>query len=123
MDKDIKAIIIAIIVLVCICSPIGVALVNNYGYMMQKADDMTSYKTRKQVEDTCRSLIVSYENDKLMYLQYKDSEKSEQQGWAANAKIRANNAALTYNEYILKNNYVFDGIVPSDIKNELEILQ
>lgn len=69
------------------------------------------------------STIVSYESDKLMWEQYKDSESPEQRGWAESAKIRANKAALTYNEYFLKNSYVFDGNIPSDIRTELEILK
>lgn len=102
--------------------PAGRAQWNNWWHDVQKVDDSTRYDTRKQVEDTCRATIVSYESDKLMYEQYKDSESAEQRGWADSAKIRANKAAVTYNEYFLKNSYVFEGNVPSDIRTELPLL-
>lgn len=105
------------------CTPQGRAFWNSWDYAVQKVDDATRYETRKEVEDTCRATIVSYESDKLMWEQYKDSESEEQRSWADSAKIRANKAALTYNEYFLKNSYVFDGNVPEDIRSELEILE
>ena len=100
-----------------------VGAVNEWEHGIQKADDATNYKTRKQVEDTCRATIVSYETDRLTWLQYKDSESAEQRGWADAAKIRANKAALTYNEYFLKNSYVFEGNIPEDIREELPLLE
>ena len=105
------------------CSPQGRFWWNTYWHSVQKVDDATNYKTRKQVEDTCRATIVSYEADKLTWEQYKDSESEEQRSWADAAKIRANKAALTYNEYFLKNSYVFEGNVPEDIREELPILK
>lgn len=122
MEDSTKIIIGIIIAVVLIASPIGVAIVNNYAFVSQKVDDVTNYKTKKEVEDTCRSLIVSYESDKLMYEQYKDSDNKEEKSWANNAKIRANKTAITYNEYVLKNSYVFQGNIPEDIKEELEII-
>lgn len=104
-------------------TPSGRAQRNNWWHDVQKVDDLTSYETRKQVEDTCRATIVSYESDKLMWEQYKDSENEEQRGWAEAAKIRANKAALTYNEYFLKNSYVFEGNIPADIRTRLNILE
>ena len=105
------------------CTPAGRWLWNTNEYATQKVDDATSYKTRKRVEDTCRATIVSYEADKLTWQQYKDSESTEQRGWADAAKLRANKAAITYNEYFLKNNYVFRGNVPEDIRIELPLLE
>lgn len=104
-------------------TPGGRAAWNNWQHDLQKVDDVTRYETRKQVEDTCRATIVSYESDKLMWEQYKDSESAEQRGWADAAKIRANKAAITYNEYFLKNSYVFQGNIPADIYTRLEILE
>lgn len=104
-------------------TPSGRATWNSWWHDVQKADDNTRYETRKQVEDTCRATIISYESDKLMWLQYKDSEDAEQRGWADAAKIRANKAALTYNEYFLKNSYVFEGNIPYDIYTRLDILE
>lgn len=37
--------------------------------------------------------------------------------------MRANKTANIYNEYILKNSYVFEGNIPSDIYMELEIIE
>ena len=105
------------------CSPQGRYWWNTYWRAVQKVDDATNYKTRKQVEDTCRATIVSYEADRLTWLQYKDSESTEQRRWADAAKLRANKAALTYNEYFLKNSYVFSGNVPADIRDKLDILE
>lgn len=123
MDEDyLKAIRLIVLVVFIVLTPMGVIAFNSWDYMYHKADDMTSYDTRKKVEDTCRSYIVSYESDRLMYEQYKDAESMEMISWANNAKTRANNTAITYNEYILKNSYVFDGNIPSDIKTKLEII-
>lgn len=104
-------------------TPEGREAWNNLQYKTQKVDDATNYHTRKQVEDTCRATIVSYEADKLTWEQYKDRESAEQRGWADAAKLRANKAALTYNEYFLKNSYVFDGNVPGDIRTELQLIE
>lgn len=96
---------------------------NNRDHALHKIDDATPYKTHKQVEDFCRTTIVSYEFNKLIWEQYKDSEDEEQRGWANAAKISANKTALAYNEYFLKNSYVFEGNVPADIWRELEIIK
>ena len=104
-------------------TPAGTAFFNNWGYAVQKADDATNYETLKEVEDTCRAMIVSYESDKLMYEQYKDSADSEEQTWAQQAKMRANKTAVSYNSYILKNNYVWKDAVPTDIKSELATIE
>lgn len=109
--------------LVASCVPSTRAGLNLWQYDLQKVDDVTRYQTRKQVEETCRATIVSYEADRLTWEQYKDSESAEQRGWAEAAKIRANKAAVTYNEYILKNSFVFEGNIPDDIRAELELLE
>lgn len=96
-------------------TPTGKAMWNNWFHAVQKVDDDTNYKTRKKVEDTCRSMISSYKSDKLTYEQYKDSDNEEKQSWAEQAKMRANKTASTYNNYILKNSYVWENNVPSDI--------
>lgn len=104
-------------------TPAGRATINSYFHNVQKVDDLTSYETRKEVEDTCRAMISSYESDRLTYEQYKDSESEEKQSWAEQAKMRANKTASTYNNYILKNSYVWSGNVPADIKGKLEYLE
>lgn len=96
-------------------TPAGRALWNSWFHAVQKADDRTNYATRKEVEDTCRAMIASYNADKLMYEQYKDADTSEKQSWGEQAKIRANKTASSYNNYILKNSYVWKENVPDDI--------
>ena len=103
-------------------TPVGKAMWNNWFHAVQKADDATNYETLKKVEDTCRSMIASYNSDKLTYEQYKDSDNEEKQEWAEQAKMRANKTASTYNNYILKNEYVWKGNVPSDIYMNLSYI-
>lgn len=93
--------------------------VNEYLYDIQKVDDATRYKTRKTVEDSCRAMIASYTSDSMIYEQYRDSDNEEKQSWGEQARIRANKTAATYNEYVLKNSYVWDGNIPADIKSTL----
>ncbi len=104
-------------------TPSGRRTWNNWWHNVQTADDDTRYETRKKVEDTCRSMIASYNSDKLTYEQYKDSDNSEKQSWAEQAKMRANKTASTYNNYILKNNYVWKNDVPFDIYSTLNYLE
>ena len=106
-----------------VANPLGVMSWNSWFGLVQRADDATNYETLKQVEDTCRSMIASYEADRLMYEQYKNSEDDEQQSWAEQAKMRANRTASTYNNYILENSYVWSGNVPNDIDSELDYLE
>lgn len=96
---------------------------NSYDYAQKKIDDVTTYETRKEVEDTCRASISSYNTDKLTYEQYKDSESELERSWAVSAKMRANKTATVYNEYILKNSFMFEGNIPNDIYKELEIIE
>ena len=104
-------------------TPGGRAAWNNWFHEVQEADDRTNYETLKQVEDTCRAMISSYNSDKLTYNQYKDSDNEEKQSWAEQAKMRANKTASTYNNYILKNNYIWKGSIPSDIYTTLEYIE
>lgn len=104
------------------CTATGKRIWNNYWHDVQQADDNTRYENRKEVEDTCRSMISSYNADKLTYMQYKDSESELERSWAESARTRANQTASTYNNYILKNNYIFEENVPSDIYMNLPYL-
>lgn len=127
MSKTERAILIIVIcailaVLMIILTPIGRSMWNERIYDVQTADDATNYETRKQVENTCRAMIASYEADKMTYEQYKDSSVAEQLSWAEQAKIRANRTASTYNNYILENSYVWADNVPGDIDGKLEYL-
>ena len=121
---------IGIIVLVILLSVVSVFLgwfntwkTNKIEYVDQKIEDATSYETRKTVEDSCRAMVASYEADKLTWEQYNGSENSEQQSWADQAKMRANRTASNYNNYVLKNSYVWDGNIPSDILEELPVIE
>ena len=124
-EKALTAILITLVLMAaffCI-TPVGVALRNSYGFAVQKVDDATRYETRKKVEDTCRAMIANYEADRISYEQYKQSDDAEKQGWAEQAKMRANRTAASYNEYYLKNSFVWSGAVPSDIKGSLPYLE
>lgn len=115
----ILAVLIVILPIYFGATPSGRATWNNWFHAVQKADDDTNYETIKKVEDTCRSMIASYNSDKFTYEQYKDNENEEKQEWAEQAKMRANKTASTYNNYILKNSYIWKGNVPADIYMEL----
>ncbi len=104
-------------------TPSGKRIWNNWFHEVQKADDDTNYKTKKEVENTCRAMIASYNSDKLKYEQYQTSEKENEKEWAEQAKMRANNTASTYNNYIIQNNYVWKNNIPSDIFTTLEYLK
>lgn len=113
---------VALIIVLLFITPIGRGIINNYFYNLKQADNATDYKVIKQVEDTCRAMIASYNSDKLIYEQYKDSDNEEKLSWAEQAKMRANKTAATYNEYILKNAHVWGGNVPKDITAQIPIL-
>lgn len=130
MGNKIIGCIVAILLLVLIglsaffkLTPSGKAMWNNWFHAVQEADDKTNYETKKKVEDSCRSMIASYEADKLTYEQYKDSENEEKQSWAEQAKMRANRTASSYNNFILENSYVWQDNVPSDIRTRLEYIE
>lgn len=132
MNKSTKLFITLLCVLLALCialsiffkaTPTGKAIWNSWFHAVQKADDATNYDTRKQVEDTCRAMIASYKADKLTYEQYKDSDSEEKRSWAEQAKMRANKTAVSYNEYILKNSYVWEDNVPGDIDHALKIIE
>ena len=123
-------VMLCVLIVLCIvlpiffgATPLGKSMWNNWFHDVQKVDDATNYKTRKKVEDTCRSMIASYNADNLTYEQYKDSDNEEKQSWGEQAKMRANKTATTYNEYILKNSYVWEDNVPSDINMRLSYLE
>ena len=95
-------------------TPAGREVWNNYRYAMHKTDEIT-YEQRKSVEDTCRAMISSWNFDLLTYRQYKDADTAEKRLWAEQAKMMANRTASTYNEYMMKNSYVWEGNIPADI--------
>lgn len=120
------AVVVIILVVLGIywgATPEGKGKWNNWFHDVEKVDDATNYETRKQVEDSCRAMVASYEADKLTYEQYKDSESKEEQSWASQAKMRANRTAANYNNYVLKNSYVWGDNIPADIATELSVVE
>ena len=97
--------------------------VNKNQTAVQIVDDQTRYETLKKIEDTCRAMISSYESDVLTWNQYKDSESETERTWAAQAKMRANKTASSYNNYILQNNFVWKDNIPEDIRTTLDIIE
>lgn len=124
--KIIVAVVCAILILIVLffaLVPAGRAILNRYQHTLHKVDDATLYQTRKKVEDSCRAMISSYTSDIMTYEQYKNSADTEKQSWAEQAKMRANKTAASYNEYVLKNSYVFDGNVPNDVRKQLDYIR
>lgn len=97
--------------------------INKNQTAVQIVDDQTRYETLKKVEDTCRAMISSYESDVLTWKQYKDSESETERTWAAQAKMRANKTASSYNNYILQNNFVWKDNIPKDIRSTLDVIE
>ncbi len=127
-ERTLKIIIASVLIVLGLIlfftiTPTGRSIWNKNMYEVRKADDATNYQTRKQVEDTCRSMMSSYTSDKMTWEQYKDSTNEEKQSWAEQAKMRANKTAASYNEYVLKNSFVWDGNVPKDISEKLDYIQ
>ena len=116
-------IVVVIVLALALITPWGRSLWNQWFFGVQKADDATNYNTIKRVEDTCRAMMSSYTADRLTYEQYKNSTYEEQISWANQAKMRANKTAASYNEYILKNSFVWEDNIPKDIKKRLEYIE
>ena len=112
-------VVLALALIFFVATPIGRTIWNSWWHDVKKADDNTSYENRKMVEDTCRAMIASYKTDVDIYNMYKDSDDEEKLSWAEQARMRANKTANSYNEYVLKNSYVWNGNVPIDIANYL----
>jgi uncharacterized protein YxeA len=100
-------------------TPIGREIMNGY----HKDIENTDYRKQKEVENTCRAYIVSYKADKAAYYAYRDSTDALEHSWALGYKNRANSTAMTYNEYFLKNSYVWKDNIPDDIEHSLPIIE
>ncbi|GHU79327.1 hypothetical protein AGMMS49992_31160 [Clostridia bacterium] len=118
-------IVICVILLVVLTfSPTGIrAWRNRVNYNLRKLDESTRYESLKNVEDTARGMIASYEADYLTWKQYKDSTDREELSWAAQARMRANTTASTYNNYLLQNSFVWADNIPRDIRRELATIE
>ena len=116
-----KFLIISVLLLAVSCNPFTPinGLFNKIDYELEKQNDSQRYERRKQVEDTARSMVASYESDKQTYITMKDVNKEV----SLQAKIRANSTAISYNEYMLKNSFLWADNIPADIKTKLEIIE
>lgn len=115
--------VLVLIIVSFLTKPWTVFVVNKRNAIVNEVDSATNWETLHEVEDSCRAMIANYQADVLIYNQYKNSEEKEQRNWASQAQIRANKTAAQYNEYILKNNYVWKYGIPDDIKSELEYVE
>lgn len=116
-----KLLIMLVLISAVSCNPFKRinGTINKIDYELEKQNDSQRYERRKQVEDTARSMIASYESDKQTYLSMKETNKEV----SLQAKIRANSTAISYNEYMLKNSFLWADNIPADIRNKLEIIE
>ena len=101
----------------------GRSCFNKYDAELMDTDYNTNYKSTREIEETLRSYVASYEADKVIYETNKDSENKENIALANAAKNRANRTAATYNQFYLKNSYIWEDNIPKDIRSELEYLE
>lgn len=111
--------ILVLIIVGFLTKPWNVFVHNKYEGLIKEVDSATNWETLHEVEDSCRAMMSNYQADVLTYQQYCNSEIAEQRSWAEQARMRANRTAAQYNEYILKNNYVWKYGIPDDIEHEL----
>jgi len=101
----------------------GRSAMNKYEAELKDTEYNTDYDTVREIEETLRSYVTSYEADKIIYETNKDSSDKENKALANAAKSRANRTAATYNQFYLKNSYIWEENVPEDIRSELEYIQ
>lgn len=89
----------------------------------KKIDEKALYENLKKVEDTARSMISSYNGDLVTYEQYKDSNDPYKKELSDTALTRLNRTAVQYNEFFLKNSFLWKDNIPNDIKTELPIIK
>lgn len=116
---NIVAVVLVVIIAIFAVTPDLRVRFNNWRTGILKADETTVYENINEVEDTCRAMIASYEADKIKAETYSETHPD----WAEQAKIRANQTASTYNNYMLKNSFKWAGNIPVDIKTELELIK
>ena len=76
-----KVLIMLVLISAVSCNPFTPinGLFNKIDYELEKQNDSQRYERRKQVEDTARSMIASYESDKQTYLSMKEVNKEVSQ--------------------------------------------
>lgn len=115
----ILSVIAIIVVLFFGATAIGRTVWNTYWHDVEKADDNTSYKNRKKVEDTARAYISSYNADVDIYNTYCNDKNENMKSYAESARIRAIQTANSYNDYLQKNSYVWADNMPDDLPRTL----
>lgn len=127
MSEKAKDILIWVLLILLVASIPTLLIRNHRNYIKWQEEWMTisedSYANKKTVEDTCRAYIASYEADCITYMSLRDSASEIDLETANAAKLRANRTAATYNEYYLKNNYIWREHVPDDIAERLDYLE
>ena len=114
--------LLLLLVLACV-TPKGIEATNEYEAQLKDTDYNTDYDSVREIEETLRSYIASYEADRITYETNKNNTDKESVALANAAKSRANRTAATYNQFYLKNSYIWKDNIPEDIKSELEYIQ
>ena len=105
-----------------VLAPRWVRARNEFRFNLQTIHDQTDYATLRRVEDTARAMIATWEADRLMWEQFRNSEYREERNWANGALMRANRTASNFNNFMLENSFVWAFGVPDDIAEPLPIL-
>lgn len=108
-----------VIVILVVAAPDIRRAYNNWRHGVNVAHDETDYETLRSVENTARAMISSWNADRNRWLLYNESDDATQQEWASQARMRANNTASTFNNFILENNYIWRHGVPEDLRERL----
>lgn len=96
---------------------------NKYEATLKDIDYNTNYDSVREIEETLRSFMASYEADKIIYETNKNATDKESIALANAARSRANRTAATYNQFYLKNSYIWEDNIPADIRSQLEYIQ
>ena len=128
-DDDFKVLLVYLIACImglAICVGIRACILraeNKYEANLKDIDYNTDYDSVREIEETLRSYIASYEADKIVYETNKNATDKESIALANAARSRANRTAATYNQFYLKNNYIWEENIPIDIRSQLEYIQ
>ena len=90
---------------------------------LTEVPDKVDRPAAAKVEFTCHGMKTLYLSCKVRYEQFKNAKSEDLREIAEQAKMRANATASAYNNYILKNSYVWGDNVPSDIRAELPYIE
>ncbi len=93
----------------------GQEIWNNWQTSIQESKEKSELERKKEVEDTCRSMIASYKQDVMTYEAFKDNDDEYYRSIGEECRVRANQTAKEYNEYIEKNKDVWKEDWPADI--------